>query len=888
MLSRRTGLLLLRGTTGIGKTAMLDTVRRRAHGLGFRVLSTAGAEAETTFAFAGLQPLLLDVVGADVEIPEHLRAALLSALGMLDCEIPALETVGLATLTLLTGLAAPASPICLAIDDAHWLDGASAAVIRFVSRRIGADPIVVLATARDGGDPAPDVFPELCLEPLQEAEAEALLMSHGPALPLAARRRILNEAQGNPLGLVELSGALNRALRHPGQTVPQTLPLTERLEAAFVARANALPDETRWALLVAALAPTAVAAEVLAAAASLTGRPVGLPALDVAVTERLIALDGRQIRFSHPLVRSGVVQEATPSRVRAAHQALAEAFGTGERALHHRAEATVGYDDGLAEKLEASSGQALRHGSRRSAVATLAQAALMTTPGPSRAGRLVRAAELSLELGDVDHAREFLQQTAPMELDRPTRATARRLALVLDNPSGDDPRPALEMVALAEEAIDAEDSDGALALLSSGSERVIWGEPGRAARSALVAAALRVDVPRTDPRVTAILAIALPEEAHAELTARLALTDDAQLGDAESALLVGRAALIAGDYDRSGRLLDHAEQRLRAQARLAPLAGALALRGFTALLSGEWRRGAEVTDEAVLLSADTNRHAWVAVAHLTRAGITGVHGDGARHELQYQETERLLRERNATRSLRSLRLMRGMGAVMLGYLDEGVAILSGLFKPDEPGFEVRSCYDALFFLADAAAATGRRETVRAAVETIRVVVPVPWPAALQAAVDYALAVTADDSEVQERLERALAGPARDRDFDRARCELAYGRWLRRQQKRLDARVRLRAARDLFDQLGNDPFAERAREELRATGEASPRRGVNDSDQLSPQEVQIARLVAEGLSNREVGERLFLSHRTVGSHLYRIFPKLGITSRAQLTEAVRSL
>jgi DNA-binding CsgD family transcriptional regulator len=476
------GVLLLRGAPGIGKTSLLEAASARAHGRDFRVLSTAGSEAEMSFAFAALQPLLFPVIQVDTDMPKHLRTALLAALGLLDVEIPALDTVGLAVLGLLAGVATETSPLCLIIDDVHWLDASSAEVLRFVSRRLSADPIALFAAARDGGWPPTGMFPELRIEPLDSAAAEALLAARAPKLPSAARRRVLAKAEGIPLGLVELAGALSATRRDPAHPLPDLLPLTARLEAAFTERTVSLPEATRAVLLAAALAPTASLAEVLGAATALVEGPVEISALDAAERERLIELEGRQIRFRHPLVRSGVVQAATASRRRAAQQ---------------------------------------------------------------------------------------------------------------------------------------------------------------------------------------------------------------------------------------------------------------------------------------------------------------------------------------------------------------------------------------------------------------------WPAVLQSAVAYAQAVTASEAHAGQCFEAALAGPAGSRAFDRGRVQLAFGRWLRRHQRRLEAREHLRAARDTFDQLGNEPFAQRARDELRATGEASPRRPNADWDQLSPQEVQIARLVADGLSNKEIGERMFLSHRTIASHLYRMFPKLGITTRAQLGAAIRS-
>jgi DNA-binding CsgD family transcriptional regulator/tetratricopeptide (TPR) repeat protein len=881
------GALLLRGAAGIGKTSLLNAARARADALGFRILSTTGSEAEATFAFAGLQPLLLPVIDVDTGMPGHLRLALRSALGLVDTAIPALATVGLAVLGLLSGVATEETPLCLLVDDVHWLDASTAEVLRFISRRISADPIVLLAAARDDGWPAIDVFPELRVGPLDAPAADALLSSRARELPATVRRRVLAQAAGNPLGLVELSGAPADSWRDAVRAPPEeVLPLTPRLERAFMQRAGSLSAETRAVLLAAALAPAATVPEVLGAATLLVGRTVELAAFDVAVLDRLVEIDGRRIRFCHPLIRSGVVHGATLSGRQAAHEALSRVLEDRARRLHHRAEATVGYDDELASQLDEVADLAMRSGSIASAVAALDQAAVLSAPGPRRGSRLARAAELSFELGQVAESRRFLLRADDDELARADLAVARRLAIAVDSPDNDDLGPIWELIDLAEQAMAADDKDGALRLLEFAAIKTSWGEPGIEAGRAIVAAARQVSA-SDDPRFIALLALALPVDAHLELGDCLARLKDARITDPESQRLVAFAAEIVGDHERSARLLERAEQPIRKEARLALLAMVLMFRGIAAFASGEWIVAEEVLDEAERLAEETAQAALLNQTRYLRAGLAGMCGDGERHHRIIGELASSFRRMGASHRDSHLNFMRGIAAVMLGRADEAIALLGGLYDTANPMFDARIGYDAMFYLADAAAVAGRDDVVHGAIEKMRAAVPAPWPPILQSAVDYAQALTTDEAEAGDRFDAALAGPAGGRPFDRARVQLAYGRWLRRRQQRLEAREHLRAARDTFDQLGNEPFAQRARDELRATGEGSPPRRNADWDQLSPQELHISRLVAEGLSNKEIGERLFLSHRTIASHLHRIFPKLGVTTRAQLAAVIRS-
>jgi DNA-binding CsgD family transcriptional regulator len=884
LLEARSGVLLLRGSPGVGKSSLLEGVGTRARARGFCVHSAAGSEAETTLPYAGLQPLLLPLVDADTEMPDHLRTALLSALGLIDAEVPALETIGLATLMLLAGVADPVQPLCLLVDDVQWLDASSAEVLRFVSRRLSADPVLLFAASRDDGWPPVGTFPEMRIEPLDPASSEALLVRRAVQLPKVARDRVLEQAEGNPLALVELSGVVGEPIE-ASKGLPVYLPLTARLESAFTGRAARLPGAARSFMLVSALAPTATIPEALAAASLLADRKVHLADIDEAVAMDLISVDASHVHFRHPLVRSGLVHIATVSQRLAAHEALAKTLEDRERALYHRAAATVGYDSELADELDTAAARALRRGALASAVSNLEHSARLTRPGSQYGGRLVRAAELSFELGRAGEVKALLSRIEERDLEIRDRVVALRLTMAVDRSDTHDTGSVWRMTSLATEAITAGAADAALQLLLLASEQIIWGGQGLELGRAIVAAAREVPGSDTDPRVTALLARSLPIEGHRELADRLNAVDEAKISGPESLWLIAAAAVIYGDYERGGRLLSRAEEWFRSEGRLAGLATVLTFRGVVAFSGGEWRLAGQILDEAERLAAETNQPGWLNRARQLQAGLAGLQGDEERHRAIVAEQMLTYQRTQASHRQNHLVFMQGIAAAMLGHHDDALALLGGLFDPADPIFDPRSCYEAMFYLADVAAVKNRVDVIENAIRVLDSVVPAPWPPLLQSGIDYARAVTAVETEAGQRFEAALAGPAGARTFDRARVELAYGQWLRRHQRRLEAREQLRSARDRLERLGNEPLARRARDELRATGEGSPRRRNADWDQLSAQELQIAGLVAEGLSNKEIGERMFLSHRTIASHLYRIFPKLGITSRSQLAAAM---
>jgi DNA-binding CsgD family transcriptional regulator len=882
---QRGGVLMLRGEPGIGKTALLDAAAALAAARGFQVLRTVGAEAESGVPYAALHTLLRPIVPLAEDIPRHLRATLLAALGLAEASVPAVFAVALACLEVLD-TAATQAPVCLLVDDVQWLDRESTEVLGFLSRRLQADPVVLLAAGRASGRESAGLGTgDLVVGPLEQKEARTLLAARSPEIRGQTRAELLRQAAGNPLALVELSRATPAGLPRP-PTPGGALPLTDRLQAAFGDRLRDLDQQTRAALLIAALDPAATVVEVLEATGRSDGRSPSPGVLDAAVACGLVAVDERSVRFRHPIMRSAALHQASPSQLYAAHDALAHTVVDPERRLWHRARATTGRDDALGRELQAAARGAERRGAVALAVSHLEHAALRLSTAREQNASLLKAAELAAQIGQDERADRFIAALSSADVTAVEHARTRLVQLTLDDPLPGDPNLTDECIALSGQALAASDVALALALLSHAALRCWWSDPGPAARRALVAAARAVPVARSDARVIAILAEASPIEDGEDLLDRLSGVDEARLDDADAARLLGNAAFIVGEYEQSARLLDRAADRLREEGRLAPLAGVLVVRGWDAVDAGQWSLAEQAVDEALTLAADTGHTGWAAGARMLQALTAGLRGDAEQHAALVAEAGRQIRRARSTTQLRVLRIAQGTVAAVNGHHREAYELLVPLFDRTDPGFDARNTFDVIPYFADAAVQVGHHDAARQRLDELDMVLPERRPPVVRAAMDYAAATLSDDEDAEACFAAALTGAAAARPFDLARTRLAYGRWLRHRRRIVEAREPLRAARDAFDRLGNRPLGERAREELRAAGESTRQRGELAWHDLSPQEAQIARLVAEGLSNREIGQRLFVSHRTVASHLYRMFPKLGITSRVELVAAGR--
>ncbi|MEU4220027.1 AAA family ATPase [Actinoplanes sp. NPDC026623] len=871
---KRGGALVLRGEAGIGKSRLLQEGRRIAAGEGILILSTAGVEAESRMPFAGLHKLLRPVLGRAEALPAPQRDAMLGAFGMVGAAAPDLFLIALAALNMVGDTTTDGAAM-LIVEDAHWLDSATADILGFVARRLEADPVVLLAAVRDG---FPASFgadlPELRLERLDEAAAAAVLDARAAGLRPGTRRRLLQEAAGNPLALVELSiGA--------GTVAPQPR-LTDRLETAFAARAATLPAVTQTMLLVAAINEGDGLSETLSAAALVTGGAATTDDLAPAVAAALIEVDDDRVRFRHPLMRSAIHQRAGIGRRLAVHAALARMFADQpSRGIWHRAASCQGPDEEVAADLERAATLARGQGAMMSALSALERAARLTADPGRRVARLLRAAETAVELGRHDVVSRLVDEASALELSARQRAQLLWIGASFGGGLRDEHRRPAAVSAVAEQVAADGHVDVALRLLNGAALRSFWTGSDARGGHGIVEVAEALPIGRDDPDLVAILAFAAPIERGAVVIDGLRRSAARAGGDVEALRLVGSAAVIVGAFDLAGTCCAGALAGLRAQGRLGLLARALGAQAWSAAHLADLNVGIPAAEECTRLARETSQPLFVGIGQATAAVLAALRGDEAGTQELAAAADQSAMSGGVRPVLATAQLARGLLALGTGRYASAYEHLLRMHQPYDSSFHPALRCFALAELADAAVHSGHREDVTevmAEMELLGRRTPSP---ALHGGLRHARAVLAGDDEAEPLFEAALRVDAGRWPFTRARAQLAYGQWLRRQRRVADSRAPLRAARDTFDTLGTIPWGEQARQELRAAGETSRRQTVEARDRLTAQELQIAQMAAEGLTNRQIGERLYLSHRTVSSHLHRIFPKLEITSRSEL-------
>ncbi|SEQ41604.1 ATP-binding protein [Microlunatus flavus] len=870
----RGAAVLVRGEPGIGKSALLRLAREAAAERGLRVLGATGVESETTLPFAGLHQLLRPLLGRLPALPSPQRRALAAAFGMSDDAAPELFLIGLAALNLLSDSAAD-QPLVLVVDDAHWLDRPSADVLGFVARRLESEPVVLLAAQRDGFPPvlAGPELEELHLERLDDGSAEELLERRAPQLDPGARGRLLELAAGNPLALTELP---LRCVRD--DDAPSTL--TARLEDAFAARLPGLPAVTRDLLLVAALEDEGALGESLAAVSALGGDPVTAEALVPAVEVGLVATDGERLDFRHPLVRHAVTQRSTLPERRRAHLALARTLPELDRQVWHRASAADAPDEALAAELEEAGTRARRRGGVAAAQGAFERAARLSGDPAQRIRRYLRAAELAFEWGRPDVVDRLLQETAA--LDVPARDRIRLTVIRERSEEGIQGAGTRRLTEVAAAAAADGRTDQALLFLHAASLRCMWADASAATRARVLEVVEQALDPH-DVLALEVMSNVAPLDRGAELLERLRALSSSPL-DPSQARAAGFATSNVGDLPLSVELLAPLVPRLRADGRLGLLGRVLTVQAWNALNVGRFDLAVSAADEAARLAADSAQPLVRAVALGVQSAVAALRG-GEGVEEGLAEAASLGLQVGSNGVLAVVQLARGIVALDQGRHEEAWDELVRLFDPTDPAHHpvVRSF--SIGDLAEAATRSGHGAEVEplvAGLEAIALRTPSP---ALHVGLRHARALLAPEDEAEELFAAALAADLGPWPFARARLQLAHGAWLRRQRRAAESRAPLRSARDTFDALGAVGWGDRARQELRASGEQSRPRTPEAREQLSPQELLIAQLAAEGLTNREIGARLYLSHRTVGTHLHRIFPKLGITSRVALRAAI---
>lgn len=861
------GAAVVRGEAGIGKSALLSAVSQQAATRQMRVLTTTGVQGEAQIAFAGLYRLLRPIVDQVDRLPPPQRSAVLAAIGRSDEAVPELFLVALATLSML-GEAAAQAPVLLVVEDAQWLDRASADVLLFVARRLDFEPVVLVAALRDGFDgPFGDSgLPELALPRLDEDEAELVLDKR---LRPEVRERVLREAAGNPLALVELPTVVETG---------RTGPLTARLEHAFADRMANLPEATRTLLLVAALNDSDALSEMLQAAAVVAGRPVDADDLVPAIAARLVEADTGSVRFVHPLMRSAIHQRSSVGARHRTHAALGLVVIDDDRKVWHRAAATSGPDDSVAADLEAAAVRAQRRGGTVAGMAAMERSAELTRDLIKKSERLLRAAELAFEMGQRESVVRLLAEADRVGLSERQRWRTAWIRDSFDDGVLGRAQAAWSLAQVAQRAA-AEDPDLALNLLYGAAVRCWWTEPGVEARQSVVAAAHLVPVAEDDPRLLMVLAFAAPIDCAEVVLARL--QKHALTSDGRAARMLGNAAHAVGAFELAAGFFAGSLHDLRAHGRLALLARALTLQARSTGHLADLGVAVPAADEAYRLARDTSQPVVAATARTAQALLAGLRGDQDDAYRYAAEAEKAALPSAAHAVISAVQFARGTAALADGRHQDAFGELRRMFDPADPAYHQAIRCFAVGDLAEAAVRSGQPDAIHGLMAEMTAIGRRSPAPALHTGLRHAHALLAEDADAQPLFEAALkAGP-----FHRARAQLAFGEWLRRQRRATESRAHLRAARDTFDALGLVPWGDRARRELRASGETSRRRTPDARDRLTPQELQIAQMAGDGLTNREIGQRLYLSHRTISSHLHRIFPKLGITSRAELRDTV---
>lgn len=539
---------MISGEPGIGKSALLDVARDRATVRGASVLSMTGVLAEVHLPFAALEQAVRPLMKRATSLVPRQRSALMAAFGLHDdMSPPDIFLVALATLTLLTERAAR-RPILLIADDAQWLDQATYDVLAFISRRLSSDPIVLLVAMRDGFDrPFGDATTlRHRLSGLDASDAERLLHEHAPELSADLRSRFLQEAAGNPLALVELPRGERRA---DVRDMPW-LPLTERLERAFSSRLADLPHMTRTLLFVAAENDGTALHEIMLAGETVLNARVGVEALTPAIAAKLIAIDGTDLRFRHPLVRSAMHQAADQAMRQKIHAALAATIKDQlDRQLWHRAAATIGSDDELAGEYDQMAARALRRGAVAMAIEVLETAARLSSTVRARSDRLLRAAELAADLGQPELLERLLRQADVTGSDPLAPARIGWCREISRPPAIDDPARIPALLGFAAQAHAAGAGDLASNLIWRAAQRCWWSNASGELRIRILAAARRLALPQTDSHLIAISAYVEPLRLGGEVHAQLQGHSETWDADPAIARILGSTANVIGAFD---------------------------------------------------------------------------------------------------------------------------------------------------------------------------------------------------------------------------------------------------------------------------------------------------------------------------------------------------
>jgi DNA-binding CsgD family transcriptional regulator len=885
------GVLVVRGEAGIGKTALLDYAVGRA--TGFRVAQICGVESEMELPFAGLHLLLAPMLGRLQDLPAPQREALTVALGARDGRAPDRLLVGLAVLSLLADLA-DEQPLACLIDDAQWIDQSSLQALAFAARRLLAERVVMVFAVRASGDAAALAgLPDLAVGSLGDPDARVLLSSavHG-RLDASVEDRIVAETHGNPLAILQVPRWLSPADLAGGFAVPGTEPVPDRIKESFYRQFQSLPDATRQLLLTAAAEPTGDVTLLWRAAES---QGIGTDAVAPAEAAELVEL-GVRVQFRHPLVRSAIYHAAAPAERRSVHRVLAEATDPQidpDRRAWHRGRAAAGPDEAVAAELARSAGRAQARGGVAAAAEFLKHAAELTPDPALRGARALSAAQAKFEAGSPDAAYRLLATASAGPLDALQRALVARLrarlascrirgreapALLLDAARRLTPLDAGLARETYLEAIEAAIFVGRLAdgfglseVAAAAQDAPPAPQPPRAIDVLLDGLATRFVEGYSaalPPLRYALHALGQDPAWHAQ--------DDMSWYwlSVECSLIPEPIAPSLWDDQAWHELAVRAVRLARDAGAVTALPIALSSEACARLHAGEFSDAAALIDEAQAIS-DAMGSAALSYARMVLAGWRG-------QEAQAIDLiEAVIKDATARGEGRAIGAAEYATALLyngLGHYDSALAAAQRACRYEDLGFFGWSLAE----LVEAAVHAGDPE---AGTEALAILAE----RARAAGTDWALGTEArarallSAGEAADDLYReAVARLGRTRaTVHLARAQLVHGEWLRRENRRQEARDALRQAYETFGRIGADGFAGRARRELLATGETVRKRTPDSSADLTAQEVQVVELAREGQTNSEIAEQMFISPRTVEWHLGNVFGKLGITSRKDL-------
>lgn len=878
----RAAAIVVLGEAGVGKSALVDELAAQSEGV--QVLRTRGVESEVDFAFGGLYELLRPAMPRIRRLPPGQASAMRTAFGLEAGAVTEPLLISVGTLSLIAELAEETPVLCV-VDDAHWLDPVSATAFAFVARRLTAERVAMVFTVRDSEAHRIDTagINELQLNRLDETASRDLLVSRFPEIASAVAERLFENTLGNPLALAEMAGSLSKQQLQGSIRLPDQLAASGGLSDAFLARARRLSEAAQQLLLVVAIDDTGDLRTVLDSASRLDIPP---EVLDEIETTGLVDIEDTFVRFHHPLIRSAVLHGSSRPGQREAHKALAATYraaGDLERAASQMFAATEGMDETVAAELEEAAIPARRRGGFQAASQALEHSAALTPEPARRAQRLLVAAEDAFSAGLIDRAQrlveasraltdetsvptELIRLQAWTEMNEGSVATAREILWEGARETfSTDPDISLEMAAAAAETAWVHSDFDTLKEMSSSLplfERVV-----------------------SSSSYHSLLLTGFIAHAHGDLlggTAALAeatrLAEDQDDNDLLNS--AGHVAFYTGDDSAAHRINTKVAARARAAGSIGRLIYALQRQAPAEILKGRLALAGATLEEASDLAQTIGRQALLDLTTTWQAYISAVRGTD-----EFKSLSAAVEDRRATATLGALRPLFDSVASWAQATHEAIddrqaaSALQRLRSIDHPAIKTMAAFD----LVDLGFRSGQSlEAMRAidSLESLASAGEAGWASRLAA---YGRALLSDeDAELHLRQALEPRGP-NQRPFDMARIHLALGIHLRRNRRRMEARPHLEEALASFESMGARPWAEQASRELRASGKTARARDPSTIFDLTPQELQVARFVSQGLTNREVAERLFLSPRTVDYHLRKIFVKLGISSRSRLSQ-----